>query len=348
VQSLAWKKNRAGSFADRLLERLGLAQTDKGGASVAEEFASWRRTRPASARPAFTFLNFLEAHVPYHKLPPEYRDRFTDLPLGTLRQMSLDVVGSQLGGSKVDLNEVTTPVRAMYDGGVAYTDELLRRVVDSLRESGTLDRTILIVLADHGELLGERAHYFGHGPSVYQSLVHVPLLVRYPPRIARDTRIDTPVSTLGVFATIFDLAEIEPPPTLQIGSLVRSAGGTADMPVLSEVVSARPENPHDDANDPQMRSGQHLRAYRSGNWKLVETNRGDPFLFDLARDPTEARNLASERPDEVKRLAAQLESARARLGLPKLDELGIRGARVPSAELDADTEQRLRELGYLK
>ena len=75
-----------------------------------------------------------------------------------------------------------------------------------------------------------------------------------------------------------------------------------------------------------MLSGQHLRAYRSGSWKLVETNRGGPFLFDLARDPTEARNLASERPEEVKRLSAELEAARVRLGLPKLGQIGVRAA----------------------
>ena len=120
---------------------------------------------------------------------------------------------------------MTTPVRALYDGGVAYTDELLRRVVDALRERGTLDRTILVVLADHGELLGERSRFFGHGPSIYQSLVHVPLLVRYPPRVAPGTRVAAPVSTLGVFATILDLAEIEPPPTLQVGSLVSTPDG---------------------------------------------------------------------------------------------------------------------------
>jgi arylsulfatase A-like enzyme len=293
------------------------------------------------------FLNFLEAHFPYHQLPAEYRDRYTELPAAELSRISLDVFGQQFGGPKVDLNAVTTPVRALYDGGVAYTDELLRRVVEALRESGTLDRTILVVLADHGEVLGERGGYFGHGPSTYQSLVHVPLLVRYPARVAPGTRVEAPVSTLGVFATVLDLAEIEPPPTLQVGSLVRAADGGGEAPVLSEVIAARPEDPRTDGDDPQMLSGQHLRAYRSGHWKLVETNRGGPFLFDLARDPTEARNLAAERRAEVERLSAELEAARERLGLPKLSELGVRMA-APAPALDEATQQRLRELGYLK
>ena len=347
-QDLSWKKTRGSTFAARLLNRLGLGEADKGGAAVANDFAAWRRARAAEGeRPTFMFLNFLEAHFPYHQLPPEYRDRYSELPPAELTRISLDVFAQQFGGPKVDLNAVTTPVRALYDGGVAYTDELLRRVVDALRERGTLDRTILVVLADHGELLGERGHFFGHGHSIYQSLIHVPLLVRYPPRVAPGTRVEAPVSTLGVFATILDLADVEPPPTLQVGSLVRSADGAGEAPVLSEVVASRPQDPRTDGEDPQMLSGQHLRAYRSGSWKLVETNRGGPFLFDLARDPTEARNLAAARPEEVQRLSAELEAARVRLALPKLGEIGGRTS-APTHELDEATQQRLRELGYLK
>ncbi len=346
VQNLSWKTGHRDRFTGRLLEGLGLGPEDKGGARVADAFAAWRSARAADARPAFVFLNFLEAHVLYHKLPREYASRFTDLPEAELRRISRDVYGQVVGGPRVDLNSVTTPTRALYDGGVAYTDELLRRVVDALRKSDTLDRTILVVLADHGEILGERGHYFGHGPSVYQSVVHVPLLVRYPPRVAPGTRVDRPVSTLGVFATILDLAEIEPPPTLQVGSLARTADGTMEAPILSEFVTSRPEDPNDTASDPQMLAGQHLRAYRSGSWKLVETNLGGPFLFDLERDPTEARNLAAERPEEGKRLAAELEAARVRLGLPRLAEINRAGA--PAPQLDASTQQRLRELGYLK
>jgi arylsulfatase A-like enzyme len=159
--------------------------------------------------------------------------------------------------------------------------------------------------------------------------------------------VEAPVSTLGVFATVLDLAEIEPPPTLQVGSLVATADGAAQAAILAEVVAQRPEDPRAEADDPQMLSGQHLRAYRSGHWKLVESNRGGPFLFDLARDPTEARNLAPERLEETKRLSAELEAARVQLGLPKLSEIGGRTS-APAPNLDAATQQHLRELGYLQ
>src|SRR4029453_13304865 len=101
-----------------------------------------------------------------------------------------------------------------------YTSRLLDRVVAALRARGTLDRTVLVVMADHGELLGERGAFFGHGPSLYQESVGGPLFGRSPPRIPAGGRVETPVSTLGVFATILDLAGIDALPTFQAGSPV--------------------------------------------------------------------------------------------------------------------------------
>src|SRR4030095_4378445 len=146
VRDLSWE-DRTGPFAGRVLDRLGLGPGDKGGGGVADDFAAWRRERPAEGRPAFVFLNFLEAHYPYHRIPREFRNRFTDLPARDLRRISLDVLAQVQGGPRVDVNTVTTPVRALYDGGVAYTDDLLRRIVEALRERGTLDHTVLVVLA---------------------------------------------------------------------------------------------------------------------------------------------------------------------------------------------------------
>jgi arylsulfatase A-like enzyme len=337
-QDQSWKSKRGfGGLAAQLFERLGFGDEDKGGSAVATSFAAWRRARPVGARPSFAFLNFLEAHFPYHQLPREYRDRYTQAPLSELRRVSLDILGQQFGGPNVDAAAVRDLARDMYDGGVAYTDALLRQVVEALRAGGTLDRTILVVLADHGEILGEHGGFFGHGPSLYQPMISVPLVVRYPPRIEAGTRVERPVSTLGVFGTILDLAEIEAPPTLQAGSLIAADGS----PILSEVVALKNAA---DRGDPQMRRAQHLRAYRAGSWKLVESSNGGPFLFDLANDPGEARDLASASPDQMARLARELEAIRVRLQLPPVAEMSTQSA---APKLDAATEERLRALGYL-
>jgi arylsulfatase A-like enzyme len=346
-------KGRAGAglgfiFIHRLLDRLGLQETDKGGGVVAEHFEEWARRRPADAeRPAFVFLNFIEAHFPYHQLPREHLYRFTKLSYGELRSLSLDLLGQQFGGQGPPTEEAAGPARDMYDGGVAYTSRLLSRVVEALRARGTLDRTVLVVLADHGELLGERGGFFGHGPSLYQEAVGVPLLLRYPPRIPAGARVKTPVSTLGVFATVLDLADLPAPPTLQAGSLAplaRGENGAPADPILSEL--------HDFSNmvdmrrfdDPQMRSDRRYRLLREGSLKLVALSSGEQLLYDLAADPGETRDLGPERPADLARMVARLEEVRAKLGLPALDAPLAAGEQAP--ELDEATKEQLKALGY--
>lgn len=336
------------SFIHRLLDRLGLGESDKGGDAVATSFEAWARARPApGGRAAFAFLNFIEAHFPYHQLPHASLYRFTDRAYGELRAISIDLLGQQLGGKGRSAEEAGPPARDMYDGGVVYSNALLHRVVEALRAQGTLDNTVLIVLADHGEILGERGGFFGHGPTLYQEAVGVPLVMRYPPRLPAGVRVVQPVSTLGVFATILDLAGIEPPPTLQVASLAPLASGASHDgggPILSELhvfkgfagVSARP--------DPQMNPDRRYRVLREGNLKLVTSSKGDPFLYDLAADPGETRDRSAERPEDVAKLLARLAQVEEEIGLPALDAPIADREKPP--EVDAATRDRLRALGY--
>jgi arylsulfatase A-like enzyme len=356
TRGFAWQdtslRNQGGagrgfSFIHRLLDRLGLEESDKGGGAVAARFEAWAAERPALAeRPAFVFLNFIEAHFPYHQLPHAALFRFTDRGYSELRAISIDLTGQQFGGSGRSAAEAGAPARDMYDGGIVYSNELLRRVVEALRARGTLDRTVLVVLADHGEILGERGGFFGHGPSLYQEAVGVPLLLRYPPRIPAGVRVETPVSTVGVFATILELAGVEAPPTLQVGSLVPLASGAsrdAGGPILSELHVAR-EISAVASPDPQMHADRRYRLLREGDLKLVETSKGEHFLFDLGNDPGETRDLAAERPDLLASMQARLAHARQQIGLPAIEApLEVDGA---TPELDDATRERLRALGY--
>ncbi|MGH0030523.1 MAG: sulfatase family protein [Myxococcota bacterium] len=334
------------SFIHRLLDRLGLQETDKGGGLVVGSFESWARERPADAeRPAFVFLNFIEAHFPYHQLPHEHLFRFTDRGYGELRQISVDLLGAQFGGPGRDAAEVREPTVDMYDGGIVYTDELLGRVVGALRDRGTLDDTVLVVLADHGEVLGERGGYFGHGPSLYQESVGVPLLVRYPAKVPAGARVEEPVSTLGVFATILDLAGLPEPPTLQVGSLATLLRGDASPgPILAELHDASAMTGARSWDDPQMQSGRRWRLLRHGDLKLVTSSEGEALLYDLAADPSESRDLSAERPQDAARMRAELDRVLAALDLPALDAPLALGAEAPA--LDDATRDQLRALGY--
>jgi arylsulfatase A-like enzyme len=348
-QDASWKEGGAGrsfTFVHRLLDRLGFGVDDKGGNTVVSRFEEWLEERPDGSRPVFVFLNFLEAHFPYHQLPEKFIAEFSDRSRSELRQLSLDLLAAQFGGTPPDREEAVGPARDMYDAGILYSDHLLDRVVEALRRRGSLDRTILVVLSDHGELLAEHGSFFGHGASVYEPMIRVPLLVRFPPAIPAGVRVSDPVSTVGVYGTILDLAEIEPPPTLQVGSLVPLIHGEpSGDPILSEMHARELPMELPEGVDPLLRPDRRYRAWRIGSRKLVETSTGESWLFDVVDDPAERRNLAPERPEEVRALLARVDGLRRTLGLPKIDATVERGA---APQLDAATRQRLKELGYVE
>ena len=342
----AWRSGAAGRqfiFAYRFLDRLGFGVEDKGGAAVAANLEGWAAEGPADGRPVFVFVNLIEAHFPYHQLPDEYLWRFTTLPREELYALSMDMMGAQFGGSAPS-EDAVGPATDMYDGGIVYTDTLLGRIIEAIRRRGTLDRTVLIVMSDHGELLGEHGSY-GHGAALFEPGIHVPLLVRYPPRVPAGARVETPVSTVGVYATVLDLLGLEPSGPLHVGSLLPAvSGGPAGGPVISERHMAPLGIGPDDVH-PMIDMGARIRTYRAGSMKLVETSKGATFLFDLAADPDETTDLAGSRPDELERLRRELDDWRAALALPAIDETIERGE---PPELDAETRERLRALGYLE
>lgn len=345
----AWRGGgggRAFFFAFRLLDAIGFGPDDKGGAVVATNFEDWVESRPEDAEPAFAFLNFLEAHFPHHQVPHDVLRRFSSIPDAELHEASRRLFAAQFGAPLSELVSAETrrPAREMYDAGVAYTDELLGRVVEALRKRGSLDDTLLVVLSDHGELLGEHGDY-GHGLSVFQPTMRVPLLVRLPGVVA-PMRVPSPVSTTAVLATVLDALGLDAAAaTGAVASLLPVLEGRpGGQPVLAERYAREGDNGRE---HPLLRSDVRLRVYRSGPLKLVETSRGDDFLFDLENDPDELRNLAEERPTDLARVKAELATWRSALGIPALDAPVAAGA-SPIGEMDHEAKERLRALGYVE
>jgi arylsulfatase A-like enzyme len=341
----AWRDGGAGrtfNFVFRGLDRLGFGAEDKGGAAVVESFERWSAETPADARPQFVFLNFIEAHFPYHQLPDAYLERFSESTRAELQALSMELMAAQFGGpAPADPEEASRLATDMYDGGILYTDYLLGRIVEAIRGRGVLDRTLLIVMADHGEMLGEHGNY-GHGTALYEPGIHVPLSMRYPPRIPAGTRVETPVSTVGVFATVLDVVGLEPRAPLQVSSLMGPlAGGPPGGPVLAERFAREQLKP---IEDPVQNPAVRVRTYRAGQLKLVETSKGSALLFDLATDPGETRDLSDSRRADLARLQGELDTWSAALALPPLDATVEPGA---EPELDPEARERLRALGYV-
>jgi arylsulfatase A-like enzyme len=145
-------------------------------ADIVDRFLDWQGS--LGPKPFFGFLNLYDAHDPYVE-PPGWT------PMYTPRTSGIDT----------------------YDSSIAYMDQQLGRLVDSLRVRGALAQTILIVTSDHGEQFGEHELML-HGNSLYMNSIHVPLLIRAPQRTPSGAIVDQPVDLSSLPATILDLANV--------------------------------------------------------------------------------------------------------------------------------------------
>ncbi|MBN2574119.1 MAG: sulfatase-like hydrolase/transferase, partial [Deltaproteobacteria bacterium] len=345
----------------------GFTAEDKGGGMVVSNVADWLAQRPQGGPPAFVFINFLEAHFPFHQLPERFRHAYTKEPLSKLREYGQIAFGAQTGRqlSEAEQQRIRQPIRDLYDGGIKYTDYLLGQIIDLWKARGILDDTIFVVVADHGEHTGEHKMY-GHVTSVYQEDLAVPFMLRYPKKIAANQRVAQEVSTLGIFATLFDLLGLETPKSVQWGSLMpamtvnpQAESKPFGRPVMAErfekkLLSSRFAPGEANGEGPLLIPWGRYRVYRIGQYKFVrhfQDGKLTKHLFDLQADPGELTDLASqpEHQSALLQTEQELESWEAVLKLPPLQ-----GGSAPvdegskGSELSDEAKEQLRALGYME
>lgn len=330
----------------------GTFEGDKGAALVNRLVAAWldERSRADDERPFFLFVNYVEAHLPY-SAPEPWRSRFQR---GALPRRLAAVTGADApdvvfglmgaGGALTGLERER--IADLYDAGLAYQDVRLRELVDDLAQRGILDQTLLVIVSDHGENLGDHGGLLSHAFSLHRTLVHVPLLVRYPAQFARGARETTPVSTLAVFATLLHAASAAPDPSFvptvgPLGSEGATAGGAAiseyGMPVYELSLLAN-ESRGTDIRPFAVRQ----RAAQDARHKLVVRSSGSSRLYDLAQDPSEDHPLPAAGRPEAERLASLLGEV-----LSHRPEAAGQPETTPGS-LDAATRDALRALGYVR
>lgn len=243
------------------------------------------------------FLHFLDTHTPYSP-PKEYVAQFADPAYaGKVGDTFAHVEGAD--ASRYDAAD-RKKIMALYDAGLRHIDAQIGRIVAALAERGQLDDTVIVVAADHGEEFWDHGNFF-HGQSLYEELLHIPLIVHAPGAAAPGTVIERPVRMIDLAPSLLEWAGLQRPATFE------------GRP-LSQVLAA-PDAPGDDLIATATQAQFPTRyAIRSGGLKLIENlDTGKRELFDLKSDPHEQRNLATERPDDVAKLEARLAAARAPL-----------------------------------
>ena len=196
-----WELNHWRPYTEWLWRKLDFDRKDA--AVVNREFLDWLSRRQQPDRPFFAFLNYFDAHHPY-ELPAGRMHRFGFEPTNS-RQRYLLHEWFLLSKSSPSPAEIGFAIAA-YDDCIADLDEQVGRLIDELEARGVLKHTWVIVTSDHGESFGEHSDIFCHGTSLYQTELHVPLLV-IPPGGATTKRVVKETVTLrDLAATIVDMA----------------------------------------------------------------------------------------------------------------------------------------------
>ena len=298
------------------------SRKDSGATYTNQRIREWLR-ESADDRPFFIFVNYMETHEPY--LPPyPFNRRFVPgrfSPWRVVRSTGRrDEVLAQQGTAREEDLEI---LEGLYDGTVRYADEKVAELTEILSADGNLDSTFLAVTSDHGDAFGEHGH-LGHRLTLYEELLRVPLVVRYPARFPAGTRVSGPLPIGDLHPTILQLAGADDIAEADFRSLLAPP---IDRPVIAENTG------------PKSINGLVSRTLRDGNLKLLWRSDGRHELYDLESDPGERHSIADRDPGATRRLVERLER-----WVRSMEE---RSADTGDAAYDDETMERLRGLGYV-
>jgi arylsulfatase A-like enzyme/Tfp pilus assembly protein PilF len=273
-------------------EEVHLDAMKRPGDKVVDEAQRWLNRHPP--QPMFLWVHLYDAHSPYRP-PTPYAERYRGRP---------------------------------YDGEIAFADAQIGRLMTALTRAGLLEKSVVVVVSDHGESLGEHGEKT-HGFFVYNSTLHVVCIIKVPgdaPRVVPDE-----VSLVDVMPTVLQALGIPIPAGVQGRSLLSLVAGRT-----GEGVS----NLYGESYPPLLHFGWNsLRCVQSRGWKYIETTR--PELYDTHTDPKELNNLVSARADLAQDMRNRLRKLVSRY-TPSTS-----GPANENAPADPALMKSLRSLGYL-
>jgi arylsulfatase A-like enzyme len=277
-------------------------------------------------RKFFLFLHVMDPHAPYSP-PGEYRRMFYS------RDYEGEVRDNRELRKKIDTLQGWEKEQLVdrYDGEIAYADSKIGRLVDALRGWGLMDRTVLMITADHGEVLDEHGGIFNHG-YLWDSCVRVPLIVNFPPAVPSGAVIKDVVQSIDICPTALSLMGEPPLAGAQGVDLTGLMNG--DPPAreaLAYTLGGITEG-----------EGYSLTGPR---WKLAWLDDEHVELYDLQNDPGETKNLVDQEPvlaaELKRRLLTWIEESAAAAEVPRSETANLQ-------RLSEEVKERLRTLGYIE
>ena len=246
-------------------------------------------------RPFYLWVHYIDPHAPYD--PPESLRRVKDGPWPFFHpyiggeQWGIPILGKNFFIEEPDRDYV----KSLYEGEVSYVDRFAGRIMDALDSAGVAGDTYLCFTSDHGEELWDHGEW-GHGQSLHEELVRVPLLLAGP-----DIQVQSvpgPLSAIDLLPTLADLLAVSPSPAWRGRSLAPVLQGEAaaptDTPIFVQGTTNKADNPY--------------HAVIVGNDKLIlRAGSNTAALYDLQADPAEGHDLAEDNPEKTEALRQLLQ-----------------------------------------
>lgn len=308
---------------------------DKSAWLITRKLVKWFRQRDTS-RPFFAFVNYLEPHSPYI-LPSKFRHQFSPNESNVSLPPEVDPWNYMAG--VVDLTpESRRTLTDLYDAAIRYTDHQIGRLITALRDVTQLDKTCVIITADHGENLGDH-NLMDHHYSLHETLIHVPLIIRYPnasPRGIDDWRL---VQTTDLYPTILAVAGQNGGNTSGLNLLDKSE--TRPFAVAEYLVPNFTVFEQRGLRHKVEHLNRGLLAIRNEKFKYIWASDGQHELHDLCSDPKEKENLMGR--SAYVQVQQDLHTKAVQWLEERLGDLGKSTVATP----DHLIEERLRALGYI-
>ena len=283
-----------------------------------------------SNAPIFMFLNYMDAHDPYLPPPPydtEYPGKDENFHSKLFHYLAEDI----MKGNRTITTQEREHLDSQYDGAIAYMDNQFGQLIAALKETDLYDETLIILTSDHGEVFGER-RLFGHGISVYQDQVHVPLVIKFPNQSHGKVNANL-VSSIDILPTILEIAGIEASSQLQ-GQSLNSENIRRSQPVVSEHFTAGFLLTWSE----RFRGTD--RALFDGDLKIIRSSGDHRELYNLAKDPDEQIDLSGSVRTSLDELDMALDGWLV-TSMPRFtDEVTDKNTQ--------ETVERLKTLGYVK
>jgi arylsulfatase A-like enzyme/Tfp pilus assembly protein PilF len=268
-----------------------LEEASRPAVQVVDQAIAW--LDKASSQPFFLWVHVYDPHAP-HDAPPPFKEPYRLRP---------------------------------YDGEIAYTDQHLGRLFAAIERKSPAEKSLMMVLADHGESLAEHGEYY-HGVFLYDATLRIPWFI-IAPGLPAGLRVKAQARTVDLLPTVLALLEAETPSICQGTSLLPALSGK-DVPTTYS---------YSEALYPKLNMGwAELRGMRTNQWKYVLAPR--PELYDLANDPAELHNIIEQHPDKARQLRAEIQKLVPTQGDSPAEQVQIK-------TISAVTEKQLESLGYV-